>query len=79
VVSGGGGGASAARTVRGCFDFANGSLYDPFARLRMTGQTDDRCNLKTGSRGSPSEANRGDVHLNRIGLREKSCPGRQKI
>jgi hypothetical protein len=29
---------------------------------------------KTGSRNSPTEANRGDVHLDRIWVREKSCP-----
>jgi pimeloyl-ACP methyl ester carboxylesterase len=34
--------------------------------------------LKTGSRSSPSEANRGDVHLHRMLRREKSCPDRSE-
>jgi hypothetical protein len=40
------------------------------ALLRMTMQLRSR---KTGSRSSPSEANRGDVQLHRMSQREKSC------
>ena len=52
----------------GSFGFADVSLRAPFAKLRMTTK-------KTGSRGSPSEANRGDVHLDRRLTLGKSCLG----
>src|SRR6202046_3226905 len=64
----------------GSFDCALGLLRDPSAPLRMTTRwsvtQDDR--QKTGSRSSPSEANRGDVHLDRIGSWGKSCLGKLK-
>jgi hypothetical protein len=41
--------------------------------LKMTGRA--TVPGKTGSRSSPSEANRGNVHLNRIWRSKKSCPG----
>ncbi len=47
-----------------------------FSPLRMTIRF--RNDEKTGSRSSPSEANRGDVHLHRMSQREKSCPDGQE-
>jgi hypothetical protein len=62
----------ATRADKGSFDFESPSLREADAPLRMTDQ-------KTGSRSSPSEVNRGDVHLDRIWRRGKSCPGFEKI